>query len=113
MALLRLGQTVESYVTGRRYVVTERLGQGGFAEVFRAHRIDALGRRRSDDVCVKVTLDERSWHREAYFGELLASNPRVIAVHDTFPKPVGSGPTRRMLYCLVMELAESGSLATY
>jgi len=113
VTVLRLGQVVESYVTGRRYLVTDRLGRGGFAEAYRAYRVDRLERRLGEDVCVKATFDERSWHREAYFGELLAANPRVIAVHDTFPKPVGSGPTRRMLYCLVMELAESGSLATY
>jgi serine/threonine-protein kinase len=113
MALLRLGHTLESYVTGHRYVVTDRLGQGGYAEAYQGHRVDALGRRRGEDVCLKVTLDERSWHREAYFGELLAANQRVIAVYDTFPKPIGSGINRRMAYCLVMELAESGSLASY
>jgi serine/threonine-protein kinase len=113
MTLLRLGQTVESFVTGRRYLLTARLGKGGYAEAYRAHRVDRLNRRRGEDVCIKVTLDERSWHREAYFGELLASNPRVIGVEDTFPKPIGVGANRRMLYCLVLELAESGSLASY
>jgi hypothetical protein len=50
-----------------------------------------------------------SWHREAYFGELLQGVPHVVQVLDTFVHLEGG----RHRYVLVTELAEHGSLTTF
>jgi serine/threonine protein kinase len=113
MALLRLGQVVTSYATGYRYRIDERLSFGAYGETYRAWRVDRTNRRRGPDVCIKVTEDAASWHREAYFGELLAGNTRVIAVHESWPRPLGTAEAKRMTYCTVFEMAEHGSLSDY
>jgi len=63
--------------------------------------------------CIKLTKDQTSWHREAYFGELLARHYRVIHVRESFPWLMGGGPRRSRFYCLVLELARHGSLGQW
>ena len=110
--LLRKGQLVTSPVSGTAYRIGPVLGEGGFGMAYRATQITPRGRDGAE-VCLKSTLDQTSWHREAYFGELLGQSKRVIQVMDSFPlapsRP-GRGP---MLFCLVMELAEHGTVADY
>ncbi|MGE0707364.1 MAG: protein kinase [Planctomycetota bacterium] len=108
---LRPGQIVQSPVSKRRYEVTGLLGQGGFGNAYRAWELNRRG-RRFEEVCLKVTIDQSSWHRESYFGELLSRQKRVIQLLDTFPLPA---KTRggNMLFCLVLELAEQGTIADY
>ena len=91
---LRRGTTLTSPVSNKQYVVEDVLATGGFGAAYVARR----GRRR---VCLKITDDSASWHREAYMAELLHGHPRVIQVHEAFPVKRGS----RMLYAIAMELA--------
>ena len=90
-----------SYDTGHQYVLTDLLGQGGFGKVFKAFRQRG---RRSDDaaLCVKITSDVESWHREAYFGEVLRNHPGAVQMDCTL---VGQCGTKHPLYCTVFELA--------
>jgi serine/threonine protein kinase len=83
-----------SAVTSRKYVIEDVLAEGGFGTAYVARS----GRRR---VCLKITTDSLSWHREAYMAELLHGQPRVIQVHEAFPVYRG----RRMMYAIAMELA--------
>lgn len=83
-----------SHVSKKAYVIEDVLAEGGFGTAYVARR----GRRR---VCLKITADSQSWHREAYMAELLHGHPRVIQVHETFPVYRG----KRMLYAVAMELA--------
>lgn len=110
MQVLKPGQIIKSPVTGTRYKMGEVLGAGGFGRAYRAFE---LGRRGQvvDEVCLKTTLDQSSWHRESYFGELLRRSSRAIQTLDSFPlaNKRGGGFT----YCLVLELADGGTVADY
>ena len=97
---------LESYDTGDRYVLSECLGQGGFGKAFRAALLKRT-RPSPRNVCVKITGDVESWHREAYFGELLRGHPGAVQMECTF---VGRQGRKHPLYCTVFELA-AGSLA--
>lgn len=97
---------LESYDTGDKYVLGECLGQGGFGEAFRA----ALLRRNRPlpkQVCIKIAGDVESWHREAYFGEVLRGHLGAVQMECTF---VGRRGRKHPLYCTVFELA-AGSVA--
>lgn len=109
---LKKGTIVSSPVSGRRYRVGPVLGEGGFG---RAYKAQELNRRNKvvDDVCLKTTVDQTSWHRESYFGELLSKNKRVIQTLDSFPLAPKNGSRRRLLFCLVLELAQHGTVADY
>jgi len=100
------GTILKSPVTKRRYELSHVIGHGGYGKAFEA--IDLKSKKR---VCLKYTLDQTSWHRESYFGELLKGNKRVIQIYDSFPLM----PTRpaKIRYCLVLELAEHGAVADY
>jgi serine/threonine-protein kinase len=74
-----------------------------------AYRATPLGDADGQDVCIKITADQASWHRECYFGEMLVDFTRAIQVLDSFPLVRG----RRVDYVLALELAEHGSLASY
>ena len=91
---IRRGTALTSAVSNKTYVIEDVLAEGGFGTAYVARQ----GRRR---VCLKVTADSMSWHREAYMAELLHGHPRVIQVHEAFPIYRG----RRMLYAIAMELA--------
>jgi eukaryotic-like serine/threonine-protein kinase len=108
MKRLKSGTVVESPVTGKRFLISNRLGEGGFGCTYRAQQLDSWD-RRIKNFCLKTTTDPESWHREAYFGELLNHCERAIRLHDSFPL---FPATRRygLMYCLVFEYAEHGSI---
>ena len=108
MRKLKAGTVIDSPATGRRYLIANAIGQGGYGCAYRVQRLDSLD-RRIGDYCLKTTTDPESWHREAYFGELLNRCERAIQVYDSFPL---FPPTRRhgVLYCLVSEYAEHGTI---
>jgi serine/threonine protein kinase len=111
MRRIKAGTIIDSPVTPSRYGVVELLGQGGFGCAYRVHGLDAK-ERPIEDLCLKVTLDPESWHREAYFGELLKRCDRAIHMYESFPLfPPKKG--QDILYCLVFELAECGTVLDY
>jgi hypothetical protein len=73
LADLRHGTVIRSFTSGRRYRIKERLGKGGFGVAYRARPVSEPG---ATDVCIKVTRDAASWHRESYLGEFFRDNPR-------------------------------------
>lgn len=103
---------VRSAVTGKRYRICNQIGVGGFGEVMRASELDDK-RRKQREVCIKITTDASSWHRESYFGELLRRSRRVIQLLDSFPLPPKPRSRKPMRYCLVLELARHGTIADY
>ncbi len=108
MRKLKPGTVVQSPATGRRYLVAKPLGEGGYGCAYRVQRLDSLD-RRIQNYCLKTTTDPESWHREAYFGEILNGCDRAIRMYDSFPL---FPPTKRhgVLYCLVFEYAEHGTI---
>ena len=108
MAKFQKGSVVRSPITGHRYRLGAVIGIGGYGRVFEATDLKTRAR-----VCLKYTLDQNSWHRESYFGELLRKNKRVIQTYDSFPIMPGSSGRAKIRYCLVMELAEHGTIADY
>jgi serine/threonine-protein kinase len=91
-----------------RYRIEHLVGQGGYGQVFLATR---LGRsaRVPEQVCIKVSGHQDGWLREAYFGQLLDGNPRVIQIYDRFPLMQTGG----VLYCLALEFARGGDLSSF
>lgn len=110
---LKLGRIITSLATGGRYRIREDLGTGGFGTAYRARRVDRLGRKMRDEVCLKLTKDQKSWHREAYFGELFTNNRRVIQVYDSFPLMLSLGGQPSLVFGLALELAPHGTVADY
>jgi serine/threonine protein kinase len=109
-ALLAPAQMVRSPESSLGYTIERLLGQGGFGQVYLAHRV---GRSAVVDatVCIKVSERIDGWLREAYFGQLLDRHPRAVRVFEAFPlAPPGGGP---FLYCLVLEYARHGDLRAY
>ena len=107
-ALLPPGRsTLERLV---EYEIGQVIGRGGFGVAHRAvRRVISTG--DTSPCCVKF-IDASAistWHREAYFGELLRGVPHVVQVLDTFVHVGG----RRPRHVLVTELAEHGSLTTF
>lgn len=107
MSRVAQGRVLKSPVTARRYRIGHVIGAGGYGKAY--HATDLT---HSADVCLKYTYDQRSWHREAYFGELFRGKSRVIQLYDSFPVLPKSG-RGRIRYCLVLELAEHGTLSDY
>ena len=106
--LLRAHPLVGSDCTDNVYELDEILGEGGFGIAF-------LGVERNSErrVCVKLTTDQDSWHREAYFGSLLRGNSRVIQMLESFPYHAQIGRHGFPSFVLVFEYAENGSLGDY
>jgi eukaryotic-like serine/threonine-protein kinase len=97
-----LRRTITSVESKARYELAELLGEGGFGSVWRCQC-----RKIKGPLCLKLTRDQASWHREAYMAELIGDHPRVVTIHETFPVLDG----KRVSYAVVMELAEHGTLA--
>jgi len=108
-ALLAPGQIVTSPESSLGYAIERLLGEGGFGQVYLAHRI---GRSSVVDetLCVKVSERIDGWLREAYFGQLLDRHPRAMRIFEAFPLAQPSGP---FLYCLALEYARHGDLRAY
>lgn len=110
---LRRGQYITSSSTNRSYKVLESIGFGGYGRAYIAQRLNRMN-NPIDEVCLKITNDQPSWHREAYFGELFFRNRRVIQILDTFViVNQNTSGRHRMLYCLAVELARFGTVADY
>jgi serine/threonine protein kinase len=104
--LVAPGHVVRSAESGLEYRVERFLGAGGFGQAYLARRL----RRSStvpETVCLKLSTRQDGWLREAYFGHLLAEQPRAIRVFDAFPWPSRDGA---MLYGLALEYAAHGDL---
>lgn len=99
--------TVHSSETGRTYRLDRLIGKGGFGEVYLATTDSP--RAAPTRVCIKITERLTAWLREAYFAELLYSEPRALRVLDRFVIVDGG----RTLYCLAMEYAEHGDLGAW
>jgi serine/threonine protein kinase len=92
--------------TGEQYRIEQLIGTGGFGGVYQARWIRAG--KPQPPVCIKTTLYAPSWHREAYFGEILEDHAGAVQVLETFVGQQGSDPP---IYCTVLELCDK-SLAT-
>jgi hypothetical protein len=111
MGLLRKGRVLESPVTGKKYEIVSTLGEGGFGQAYRAS--EYAGKKVIQEVCLKITKDQQTWHRESYFGDLLRGNRRVIQLAENFPLATTMEGKKGMHYCTVFELAPHGSLEGY
>ena len=105
MRKLKTGTVVESPATGKRFLIANRLGEGGYGCAYRVQRLDSWD-RRIQNYCLKTTTDPESWHREAYFGELLNRCERAIRVYDSFPL---FPPTRRLWSAVLPGLRVCGA----
>jgi serine/threonine protein kinase len=104
------GLPLVSFETGDEYLIEALIGKGGFGSVYRGRWVHE-GKPMGPPVCIKTTNDVSSWHREAYFGEILRGHAGAVQLHASF---VGHQGRRRPLYCSVFELCErsiEGALA--
>ena len=113
MPLLSRRRILFSDVTQGRYrVVSPKMAQGGFGEIYRGVELDD-----HDDplmeVAIKVSLNPLVWHGEAYFGRLLAEYLHVVPLRDAFPLADGVGPARRVKYILVFPWMSGGTVDDY
>jgi eukaryotic-like serine/threonine-protein kinase len=112
MDILKKGRRLESPFSDNRYEIVQKLGEGGFGATYIARGISRSGKGH-EQVCLKVTEDQDSWHRESYFGELLRGEPRVVQLFESFPLEGRVGGSKTMLYYLVSELASQGPIREF
>lgn len=92
---------------GTSYRVGRLLSEGGFGTTYEGLR---LGDGEPEKVCLKVCSERQDWHGEAFFGELLARDPRVVRLQDAFVSVSGPGTGQRRTYVLVFEFMEGGTV---
>jgi serine/threonine protein kinase len=108
MARVRAGTLLHNDA-GTPYLVERLIGEGGFGETYVGHRLSPSG-RRTREVCIKVCRSLDDWHGEAYFGRLLAGDPRVVDLLDVFVEATGRGRRQRRLHVLVFEYMAEGTV---
>ncbi len=97
---------------GPRYLVERKLGAGGFGTTYFGHRVTKSGRLMElAKVCIKVCTSRKDWHGEAFFGELLADDPRVVRLRDALVRTTGTGTSQRRKYILIFDFMEDGTIA--
>jgi NAD-dependent DNA ligase len=96
---------VESPYGYGRYEIIRRLGRGGFGVACLANMVGVDAK-----VCVKLTLDQQSWHQEAYFGSLLEGHTRVTQLRESFPFQIRIRRRIVPAFASVFEYAENGDL---
>lgn len=94
---------------GTRYVVQSKIGEGGFGETYRAFELSETS-DRDREVCLKICGSRRDWHGEAFYGELLRGNKRVVPLLDAFVDVSRNRHGLERTYCLVFELIPSGTV---
>jgi eukaryotic-like serine/threonine-protein kinase len=113
---LRFGLLVRSATSSRAYRIGEPLGSGGFGAVYSVTHV-AGGDPLPTKCVLKIAIEPREWHREAYFGDLLKNESGVVRVHESFAWiPEGSSARESIpkpVYCLVSELVDGGDLFHY
>lgn len=107
--LLAPDEIVTSPGSGLAYRVDHFLGEGGFGQVYLAHR-QGRSSKVAATLCIKISEHMDGWVREAYFGQLLEAHPRAIRVYDAFPLMRVDG---QALYCLAIEYARHGDLRAF
>lgn len=112
LTALKANRIITSPVTGTRYKIGKVLGEGGFGRAYSAYELNRRG-KPVEEVCLKTTSNQACWHRESYFGELFRHSRRVIQLYDSFPLVSLISGRSAIMYCLVLELAEGGTVADY
>lgn len=104
----RVGYVIKARDGHCAYRVTSALGEGGFAQTFRADELTPKGRRRKS-VCLKVMTDADAWHGGSYFGSLARGMDNVVQLRDSFPYRMRSG----MRFVLVLDLMTGGTVGDW
>jgi serine/threonine protein kinase len=94
---------------GKTYEVEAILGRGGYGTTYTGHRVSVDGRRLAK-VCIKVCRDRNDWHGEAFFGQMLKGNSRVVQLRDAFVAATGQGSKQRRRHVLIFEYMEDGTV---
>ncbi|OZE96552.1 protein kinase domain-containing protein [Rhodococcoides fascians] len=95
---------------GTQYELSSKLGQGGFGEVYQAFELSESTSERVREVCLKICTSRRDWHGEAFYGELLRTNKRVVQLLDAFVDVSKMQDGTQRTYCLVFELMPHGTV---
>lgn len=104
------GTVINSQVSGDSYRILDLLGAGGFGKAYKACLINRDGSDSPRSVCLKITEHSRAWHGEAFYGDLLKSNSHVVRQLDSFPTMMPQGRVTRIVFVIVMEFIESGTV---
>ena len=112
IAIPKAGSVIESTYSNRRYQIVRQLGRGGFGAAFEVVELGPRD-RKLQSWCLKVTDDQGSWHREAYFGELLCGHDRAIQLEETFAVSRRRRHGRSADYYIVTEFADNGDIDSY
>lgn len=110
MISLRANRVIENLVDGTSYRIDSYLASGGFGSTYKAHEVDVNGDNTGSPVCLKVTEHAGAWHGEAYFTGLLSPLSHTVKMHAAFPTAVRHRSRRRILFVIVLEFVETGTV---